>query len=313
MTTSSTIVAAGLASEEVLAHLLGTSTRAQDELAQMSDWNRDEVEAVVADYLAMLRKELMAEPYVKAEHNRQLREGSVARSKGSVEFKYQNISAVLANFGQPYIAGYKPRNNYQQLLEQVVLEHLEEDPDYFLRLWDSPLLSPKKAGDTPLLLDLVVEPPPEPARRVNDHERAARIAAIDFVARDAANRALGQLGEEWVLEFEQRRLHDRDGRPDLAKRVEWSSRIRGDGLGYDITSFDASGDSRLIEVKTTGLGKAFPFFVSPNELRVSQKEAPRYHLYRVFEFGTRPRMFMLQGSLNAHCELAPSQYRAQIK
>lgn len=279
----------------------------------MADWTRDEVEATVADYMSMLRKELLGEPFVKSEHNAALRGQLEGRTRGSVEFKHQNISAVLSSLGQPYITGYRPLYNYQRLLEQVVLEYLENDPDFFLRLWDSPLLLPKKAGATPLLVDLLVEDPPEPAHHVGDPERATRVIAIDFVARDAANRTLGQLGEEWVFEFEQRRLHDKCSRPDLAKRVEWSSRVRGDGLGYDITSFEATGSPRLIEVKTTGLGKAFPFFVSPNEIKVSEQEDLRYHLYRVFEFGTRPRMFTLQGSLRAHCELAPSQYRAHVK
>jgi hypothetical protein len=34
---------------------------------------------------------------------------------------------VLINVDQPYVNGYKPRQNYQALLEQVVLEYLESD------------------------------------------------------------------------------------------------------------------------------------------------------------------------------------------
>jgi hypothetical protein len=115
------------------------------------------------------------------------------------------------------------------------------------------------------------------------------------------------------LEFEQRRLHDEEQRPDLAKRVEWISDTRGDGAGYDIASFNADASDRLIEVKTTGLGKSFPFMVTANEVRVSERQPQAYHLYRVFEFATRPRMYLLPGSLQISCDLEATQYRARVK
>jgi hypothetical protein len=133
---------------------------------------------------------------------------------------------------------------------------------------------------------------------------------VDFVQRDAENRRLGRMGEEWTLTFEERRLHDVERRPDLAKRVEWVAETRGDGLGFDIQSFNADGSPRLIEVKTTGLGKDFPFVVTANELRVSQREAASYQLYRVFSFAKTPRVYMLPGDLQQTCRLEPRQYAA---
>ncbi|BAS06695.1 hypothetical protein AHiyo4_01170 [Arthrobacter sp. Hiyo4] len=43
------------------------------------------------------------------------------------------------------------------------------------------------------------------------------------------------------------------------------SKTRGDGLGYDILSFEESGKERLLEVKTTKSRAETPFFVSRNE------------------------------------------------
>ena len=123
--------------------------------------------------------------------------------------------------------------------------------------------------------------------------------------------ALARLGEEWVAEFEQRRLHDEERRPDLAKRVEWIADTRGDGAGYDIASFNPDASPRLIEVKTTGLGKQFPFMVTANEVRVSEREPEGYHLYRVFEFAKAPRLYVLHGSLSERCQLEAIQYRAR--
>ena len=87
---------------------------------------------------------------------------------------------------------------------------------------------------------------------------------------------------------------------------------RGDGAGYDIASFNADASSRLIEVKTTGLGKYFPFMVTANEVRVSEREAEAYQLYRVFDFFSQPRLYVLPGSLRTSCRLEPTQYRARV-
>lgn len=47
------------------------------------DWSREEVEAAVADYFAMLGLELTGQPFNKAEHNRQLQRLLNKRPKGS--------------------------------------------------------------------------------------------------------------------------------------------------------------------------------------------------------------------------------------
>jgi Domain of unknown function (DUF3883) len=279
-------------------------------------WTRDEVELIVADYFAMLEAELKREAYSKAEHNRRL-QAATGRGRGSIEFKHQNISAVLVNFRQPFIAGYLPRQNYQGLLEQAVLEWLAVHPRFFAELADGPMLDPERRlpipYDGPLSL-LVVPPPAEPVGHAgSDGNESPRFVKLDFARRDADNRRLGRLGEEWVVEFEQRRLQDEEGRPDLARKVEWISETRGDGAGYDVASFNADASERLIEVKTTGLGKQFPFMVTANEVRVSERQPRVYHLYRVFEFATKPRVYLLPGSLLTSCQLEPTQYRARVK
>ena len=280
-----------------------------------SSWTIDEVELIVADYFAMLQMELSGQQYNKAERNRRLQR-RIGRNKSSIEFKHQNISAVLNNFHQPFIAGYLPRYNYQKLLEQSVLEWLSEEPRFFERLADGPVLAPK--ARPPIEIDVrvttLIERPPARALELNlnpSQNRDARFYQTDFVQRDAENRRLGRLGEEWVVDFEQRRLHDEERRPDLAKRVEWIANTLGDGAGYDIASFNQDESRRLIEVKTTGLGKEFPFMVTANEVRVSERESAGYHLYRVFEFAREPRLYVLHGALSERCLLEATQFRAR--
>ena len=89
----------------------------------MSDhWSQEEVEATVSDYLEMLAMELRGQSFNKAEHNRILLSRLNQRSRGAIERKHQNISAVLIDLGYPYIDGYKPLFNYQELLYRVVTE-----------------------------------------------------------------------------------------------------------------------------------------------------------------------------------------------
>src|SRR5882762_6389485 len=83
-------------------------------------WSRIEVDATVADYLDMLTQELSGQTYNKTDHRRALRRKLVERSDGAIELKHQNISAVLLALGCPWISGYKPRSNYQNLLFEVV-------------------------------------------------------------------------------------------------------------------------------------------------------------------------------------------------
>lgn len=232
------------------------------------------------------------------------------RSKAAVEYKFQNISAVLVNHAQAYIRGYLPAQNYQQALEASVLEWLETRGQLEDVAGSSPILNPPEISRGAEAYSDLLTDPPEPGRSAR--ERTARAAKVDFVRRDAENRALGLRGEEFAFELEQRRLHDEVGRPDLARRVRWVARDEGDGLGYDIQSFEATGHQRLVEVKTTGLGKYFPFALTRGELECSRRERERYRLYRLFDFGTAPRLYVLTGALDESCTLTPTVFRASF-
>jgi hypothetical protein len=89
--------------------------------------------------------------------------------------------------------------------------------------------------------------------------------------------------------------------------------VRGDGAGYDVQSFNADGSTRLIEVKTTGLGKYFPFNVTVNEVRCSEACSAEFQLYRVFNFGPDARLYMFSGAISGSCHLDATQYRAFVQ
>ena len=94
----------------------------------MADWSPEELQAIVSDYMEMLDSELRGQKYRKAHHRRNLLPKLNNRSEGSIEFKHQNISAVLQEAGLQWIKGYKPASNYQNALKVVVLEVVAKQP-----------------------------------------------------------------------------------------------------------------------------------------------------------------------------------------
>ena len=98
-------------------------------MARGDTWSKIECEAIVADYIDMLFRECRGEPFNKAKHRRNLQNKLNNRSIGSIEFKHQNISAILLEEGHVYIRGYQPAKNYQRMLREVVLERLIIEKD----------------------------------------------------------------------------------------------------------------------------------------------------------------------------------------
>ncbi len=66
-----------------------------------TNWQDEELDAIVADYFAMLSAELARLPYVESRHSAALME-RIGGTHRSVEFKHQNISAVLEELGMPW-------------------------------------------------------------------------------------------------------------------------------------------------------------------------------------------------------------------
>jgi hypothetical protein len=277
-----------------------------------TDWSREEVEACVADYLQMLTLELNGQRYVKRARARALMDRLDSRSLASVEFKRCNISAVLIELGYPYINGYKRRDNFQKrMLMEVVASMASTDQilqDAVLAAVSRPAMPAVAYGDP-----WVARPKPE--KRVADTPEtyASTFSAShrDYLAQEARNRSLGRAGELFIMDIEARRLHAA-GKKRLADKVEHVAATQGDGLGYDVHSYEDSGQDRLIEVKTTAFGEDTPFFVSRNELARSQHDAEIYHLYRVFDFRQKPRVFSIDGRIDQWCRLDAVTYRASL-
>lgn len=274
------------------------------------NWSDQENDLVVADYFAMLAKELAGQPYNKTEHRLRLRPLLQDRSDKSVEFKHQNISAILRILGEQWIVGYRPAQNFQRSLIDAVERWLDAKTISYPQ---HPQLQPSLGpSEHPLLY---IGPPPtlsnHPAPPMKDFVRAL-VRKYDRAGRDETNRALGRAGEELVLDHEKAVLTIA-GRQDLARQVKWVSVEEGDGAGYDIASFTPEGARRLIEVKTTNGGwDRTPFHISRNELAVAEQKRSEWCLFRLWNFAREPRAFELYPPLDAHVSLTATIFQASF-
>lgn len=265
-------------------------------------WSDDELDAIVADYFAMLADELAGRHYVKLHHSTALME-QIGRTHRSVEFKHQNISAVLEELGLPWIQGYKPKRNYQAAIFDAI--------DRFLSHRDLVDATIPQPAPTQNLDDVFTIPPPRDAFVERPPRLAQLVRKFDPVERDFRNRNLGKAGERFVFELEQRRLLHVD-RGDLAEKVRWIANDEGDGAGFDVLSFEPNGAERLIEVKTTNGSHRTPFFLTRNELDVAKARAESWQLYRVHLFAQGPRVFTLRHPLQDAVHLAAEAWKASF-
>lgn len=278
-------------------------------MATDTSWSRIEVEATVADYLHMLVLEYSGQAYNKTAHRRALQSKLNGRTEGAIELKHQNISAVLHALGFHWIPGYKPRGHYQALLREVVEEQLANN-----KLVDE---AAQNAAASPAAVPLlenfrsVLVEPPKLVSAAKEPIPPSYYSSVaqkrDYLEREARNISLGKAGEEFVLNYEHFRLYEL-GQKKLADKVDHVSISKGDGLGYDILSFEPDGRERFIEVKTTAFAKETPFFISRGEIQFANDHKEQFHLYRLYEFRKSPKLFDLVGSVEKHCAVNPISF-----
>ena len=274
------------------------------------DWSIKEVKFIVEDYFAMLKKELADQSYSKTGHRKSILPFLNNRSDGSVEFKHQNISAVLIEMGLPFIKGYKPKFNYQQLLINEITEYLENNQSILEFEFEQ---FAKEAGiinnqdkfdfqhflsEEPVVVSNISEKPP-----------LFKPIKINYLEREQNNKTLGEEGERLIFEYERWRLIQ-DGKNNLADKIEWISKEQGDGAGFDILSKNSNGTDRYIEVKTTKLSKETPIYLTANELSFAALKENKFFLYRIFNFKSTPKFFLRNGRYESFSVLKPETYKA---
>ena len=109
------------------------------------------------------------------------------------------------------------------------------------------------------------------------------VSSIDFDALNKKKKTIGTAGELIVLNEEIEKLK----KAGIMKRPEYVADTIGDGLGYDILSYDETGEPIYIEVKTTTGSAPDGFFMSSREVEESVERGDRYRIYRVYNLDAK--------------------------
>jgi hypothetical protein len=211
----------------------------------------------------------------------------------------------LDELGLPWIPGYIPKRNYQNAIFPAIERYLRANP-LVLNFVPQEIQTPGRSAtifiDTPTLV--MSEASPVGLRRL--------VRKFDPVERDHRNRALGRAGEAFVLELEKKSLAEQNHK-NLAGRVRWIAEEEGDGAGYDILSFESDGKEKFIEVKTTNGSARTPFFLTRNEFETAAECSSTWCIYRVHQFATDARVFVIRPPLEKHVNLVTETWRASFR
>lgn len=135
---------------------------------------------------------------------------------------------------------------------------------------------------------------------------------VDYIEEAKSQKELGDAGEEFVYQLERAKVKKYKLSKD--KKVRMVSKLDGDGLGYDILSYDKHGNPIYIEVKATMGPENGSIFITANELEMSEKHSEQYYLYRVYDFNTTKmegKLSIRQGSLKPLC-ISAQTYKANF-
>lgn len=146
---------------------------------------------------------------------------------------------------------------------------------------------------------ITIEVVSAPISKENQGNTIITPSKIDFIEKEIRNKHLGLLGELFILKSEIEFLKSND-KDDLANKIQHVSVEIGDGLGFDILSYDLLGNEKKIEVKTTRSDISRPFYLTRNELEVSSKNPESYYLYRLFDFDSnlnKGKYYVIAGDL----------------
>jgi hypothetical protein len=129
----------------------------------------------------------------------------------------------------------------------------------------------------------------------------------NYFENEREKKRIGDLGELLVFEYEQEKLK----LLGIKLTPVHKSKSEGDGLGYDILSYDEQGNEIFIEVKTTIGGANSAFYITAPELERSKKEGKQFILYRLYNYDdllNSAKFISRCGSLTELC-INPILYR----
>ncbi|QDQ03043.1 DUF3883 domain-containing protein [Lysinibacillus fusiformis] len=99
---------------------------------------------------------------------------------------------------------------------------------------------------------------------------------IDYLKLHEFQKEIGELGEQFVYEYELKKLQD----TDFADKID-KTKANDNTNGYDILSYTKTGKKLHIEVKATVTSKE-EFYISQHEFEVAKEIVEKGGLYKVY-------------------------------
>ena len=104
-------------------------------------WTTEELTACVTAYKELIDAQLAGAPLNKTDVRKRVRATALStRTDSAYEFRMQNISAVMADIGDPLVTGYPPAKNVGANVKADLLAIIK-------RVWDRPALIEKPTAD----------------------------------------------------------------------------------------------------------------------------------------------------------------------
>ena len=142
-------------------------------------------------------------------------------------------------------------------------------------------------------------------------EKNAKNYTKDYEKAQKNQTAVGKLGEELVCEHEKEKLINK-GLTHLANKVEIVS--SNTSLGYDVLSFDESGNEIHIEVKSkSGKLNYLDFYITDNEYEKLKNNSNHVIYYISHLKSITPLLFVLKGSMINDSNVRPVLYRVSLE
>lgn len=167
-------------------------------------------------------------------------------------------------------------------------------------------------------IEVIKSTPPKKKRKAVQSAKVSAGKDINYERRLKNLKKIGDIGEELAIRIEKERLIN-EGQQELAEKIEWVSKTIGDGLGYDIKSYEKKNDiyiEKYIEVKSTTGSKNKPFDISANEVRISKELQNQYYIFRFYGIGNQTNnvgYYIIQGDVEDNCTLEPTSFKAYYK
>lgn len=198
----------------------------------------------------------------------------------------------LAIVGDEEFLGVNIERNAMEKEEDIILERSIEEADTFLGTYT-------KLG--------------KKIQKVQKRKNKTIARKVDYNSLNKSKKTCGTLGEILIYNDEK----DKITRAGIKKEVEHVAITRGDGLGYDILSYDENENEIFIEVKTTKENKTDEFYLTPKEINVCKENKEKYKLYRVYNLDMKAKKYDVEiysgNELLNMFEFQPVSYIAKRK